>query len=162
MDDMLVRLYDLPKVDELELKLNQQGIIFRHPIAPEKDQLANWTREYFSEFWGNEVEVAFSRLPVSCIIAQQNQKIIGFACYETTSRGFFGPTGVLETFRGKKIGRVLLIKALQALRNIGYAYGIIGGVGPAEYYQKNVDAWLIPDSKDSVYKHLLRKTNESK
>jgi GNAT superfamily N-acetyltransferase len=157
MQDMLVRLYDLPSIHELEQDLlEKENIIFRNAIAPEKHLLVAWAKESFSEFWASEVEVAFARQPVTCIVAHQGNKILGFACYETTARSFFGPTGVLEEQRGKKIGKVLLIKALEGLKNLGYAYGIIGGVGPHEYYQKTVGAELIPGSENSIYKHLLR------
>ncbi len=158
MQDMLVRLYDLPNVSELEKSLLEtEKIIFRNAIAPEKHFLVAWTKAHFSQYWASEMEVAFARQPVTCIVAHQGNEILGFACYETTARGFFGPTGVLESYRGKQIGKVLLIKALEGLKNRGYAYGIIGGVGPHEYYEKTVGAFLIPHSEGGVYKHLLRK-----
>lgn len=158
MQDMLVRLYDLPSVSELEQSLfEEEKIIFRHAIAPEQHILVAWAKEHFSDFWASEVAVAFSKQPVTCIVAHTGNDILGFACYETTARSFFGPTGVLETHRGKKIGKVLLVKALEGLKNMGYAYGIIGGVGPHEYYHKTVGAELIPGSEHSIYKHLLRK-----
>ena len=54
-------------------------------------------------------------------------------------------------FRGQGIGRALLLAALQAIRDQGYAYAIIGGVGPAEFYEKAVDALLIPKSTPGIY-----------
>jgi GNAT superfamily N-acetyltransferase len=45
-------------------------------------------------------------------------------------RGFFGPAGVAESARGFGLGKALLMKALEALREIGHAYAIIGGVEP--------------------------------
>ena len=38
---------------------------------------------------------------------------------------------------------------------MGYAYGIIGGVGPAEFYAKTVGATLIPDSTPGIYTDML-------
>lgn len=157
MQDMLVRLYDLPDISDIEKQLfEEENIIFRNAIAPEKHILAKWTQENFSNFWKSEVEVAFSQSPVSCILAQEGNTILGFACYDTSAKGFFGPTGVLEKYRGKQIGKILLVKALEGLHNKGYAYGIIGGVGPITYYEKTVDAMLIPKSENSIYKNLLR------
>jgi hypothetical protein len=44
------------------------------------------------------------------------------------------------------------------MRDDGYAYAIIGGVGPTEYYSKNVGAALIADSSPGIYDlGLLRK-----
>jgi len=157
MQDMLVRLLNLPDVSGLENQLNNAGIIIRRPIAPEKSIVAHWVGKHYSEFWKNEVEVAFTRLPVTCFVAQRGQDILGFSCYECSYKNFFGPTGVLEAENGKGIGRVLLIKSLLGLKEMGYAYAIIGGVGPAEYYQKTVNAVAIEGSEISIYQHLLRK-----
>ena len=57
MNDMLVRLVDLPDVSNLEKKLlNEDGIIFRRPIAPEKSMVVNWIKENFSQNWADEVD----------------------------------------------------------------------------------------------------------
>lgn len=159
MKDMLVRLIELPDVSEIEKKLlEKEKIIFRRTIAPEKHLVSEWVMEQFGTYWQSEVEVAFSRQPVSCWIAQRGNQILGFACYESTARNFFGPTGTLESERGKGIGKVLLIKSLLSLREMGYAYAIIGGVGPAEFYEKAVGAKTIDGSEVSVYQNLLRKS----
>jgi GNAT superfamily N-acetyltransferase len=158
MKDMLVRLIELPDASELQKKLlEKEKIVFRRAIAPEKHLVCDWVMEQFGSYWKSEVEVAFSRQPVSCWIAQRGNDILGFACYESTARNFFGPTGTLESERGKGIGKVLLIKSLESLREMGYAYAIIGGVGPAEFYEKAVGAKLIDGSEVSIYQHLLRK-----
>lgn len=157
MQDMLVRLLDLPDVSSNEKKLaDEEGVIFRRPIAPERSIVTTWVKDNFSKNWADETEVAFSNTPVHCFIAQRNQSILGFACFECTAKNFFGPTGVLETEQGKGIGKILLIKALQALKEMGYTYAIIGGVGPSGYYQKAVDARIIEKSEKSVYQNLLK------
>ena len=159
MKDMLVRLMELPDASELEKRLSEkEKIVFRRAIAPEKHLVSEWVMEQFGAYWKSEVEVAFSRQPVSCWIAQRGNEILGFACYESTARNFFGPTGTKETERGKGIGKVLLIKSLESLREMGYAYAIIGGVGPVEFYEKAVGAKLIEGSEVSIYQNLLRKS----
>jgi GNAT superfamily N-acetyltransferase len=158
MKDMLVRLLELPEVSELEKNLEtDEKIVFRRAIAPEKHMVCDWVLKNFSAYWKSEVEVAFSRMPVSCWIAQRKNQILGFACYESTARNFFGPTGILESERGKGIGKVLLVKSLESLREMGYVYAIIGGVGPVEFYEKTVGAKIIEGSELSIYQNLLRK-----
>lgn len=158
MKDMLVRLMELPDISLIEKKLTAtEKIIFRRVIAPEKHLVSAWVKAHFGEYWQSELEVAFSRQPVSCWIAQRENDILGFACYESTARNFFGPTGTLESERNKGIGQVLLVKSLESLREMGYAYAIIGGVGPEKFYQKTVNAQVIEDSERSIYHHLLRK-----
>ena len=159
MKDMLVRLTELPDISEIEKRLQKaENILFRRAIAPERHLVTDWVMENFGSYWKSEVEVAFARQPVSCWIAQRGNAILGFACYECTARNFFGPTGTMESERGKGIGKVLLIKSLESLREMGYAYAIIGGVGPAGFYEKKVDAKIIDGSEISIYEHLLRKS----
>jgi len=155
MIDMLVRLYDLPDSSEVYRAVTAQGITLRRARAFEKHTVAKFARENFSEKWASEIEVAMTRQPVSCWIATREKQILGFSCYETTQRGFFGPTGVTESARGTGLGKALLFKSLESLRDIGYAYGIIGGVGPREFYEKNCGAIEIPGSDPGVYGDIL-------
>ena len=155
MIDMLVRLYDLPDSSELYQKIDTQGIILRRARAFETHTLCTFARENFSEKWASEIAVALTRQPVACWIATRDKKVLGFSCYETTHRGFFGPTGVIESARGTGLGKALLFKALESLREIGYAYGIIGGVGPRDFYAKNCGAIEIPGSDPGVYADIL-------
>ncbi len=155
MIDMLVRLYDLPDSSDLYADIANKGVTLRRARAFEKHTVAAFAKANFSEKWVSEVEVALTRQPVSCFIATKDKQILGFACFDTTQRGFFGPTGVSEDARGLGLGKGLLMKALEALREIGYAYAIIGGVGPREFYEKACGAIEIPGSDPGTYRDLL-------
>lgn len=155
MMDMLVRLYDLPDLEEEVRELNKRGILIRRPGAYERHLVADWVRRNFSPKWVSETKTAFARQPVSCLIATREKRIIGFACYDVTARGFLGPMGVGEEARKSGIGRVLLVSALRGLRELGHAYGIIGGVGPAEFYARTVGAVPIEGSSPGVYADIL-------
>ncbi|HSP43871.1 MAG TPA: GNAT family N-acetyltransferase [Luteolibacter sp.] len=154
MIDMLVRLYDLPDSSELYARVAAGGVTLRRARAFEKHTVAAFART-FSEKWASEVEVALSRQPVACFIATRDKQILGFACYDTTMRGFFGPTGVAESARGLGLGKALLMRSLEALRETGHAYAIIGGVGPREFYEKACGAIEIPGSDPGIYGDLL-------
>lgn len=153
MTDMLVKLYELPPIIDTQ---SQHSITIRRALAPEKHHILAWIDTHFSAYWVSECDVAISRQPVSCFIASQDGKLIGFGCYDTTRRGFFGPTGVAESARGKGTGRALLLACLHDMWQQGYGYAVIGGVGPIEFYEKAVGATVIPDSTPSVYAGLLR------
>jgi len=155
MIDMLVRLYDLPDSSALAQQAAEAGITVRHARAFEKHTVAEFAGANFSAKWASEVEVAITRQPVTCLIATREKRILGFACYDTTMRGFFGPTGVIEEARGLGLGKLLLLRSLEALREAGYAYGIIGGVGPREFYEKACGAIEIPGSDPGVYRDIL-------
>lgn len=154
MIDMLVRLYDLPDSTELYARVAAAGMTLRRARAFEKHTVEAFART-FSEKWASEVEVALTRQPVACFIATKDRQILGFACYDTTMRGFFGPTGVAESARGLGLGKALLMRSLEALRETGYAYAIIGGVGPREFYEKACGAIEIPGSDPGIYGDLL-------
>jgi ribosomal protein S18 acetylase RimI-like enzyme len=155
MIDMLVRLYALPESAALYQEVAATGVTLRRARAFEKHTVAAFARTHFSEKWVSEVEVAMSRQPVACYIATRNKEILGFACFDTTLRGFFGPTGVSESARGLGLGKALLLKSLEALRELGYAYAIIGGVGPREFYANACGAVEIPGSDPGTYTDLL-------
>ena len=59
--------------------------------AYERHLVADWVGRNFSPKWVSEAKVAFGRQPISCYIATREKKILGFACYDVTARGFFGP-----------------------------------------------------------------------
>jgi GNAT superfamily N-acetyltransferase len=155
MPDMLVKLYDLPDLHEPLCKTIGAGIETRRPNSWEKSILLEWVGGTFSSAWAVESETAFAAKPPSCYIALEKDALIGFACYDCTRRNFFGPTGVAENARGRGVGSALLLLCLNAMRNNGYAYAIIGGVGPAEYYAKKVGATLIEGSSPGIFDFSL-------
>jgi GNAT superfamily N-acetyltransferase len=157
MPDMLVKLYELPDLEPILAEQRAAGVDIRRAIAPEKHVVVEWAREHFSETWASECDVAFTNHPVSCYIAVENEQLLGFGCYEATCKDFFGPTGVLESTRGRGIGKALLIVCLHALREMGYGYAVIGGAGPTQFYEKTVGAVIIPDSTPGVYRGLLKR-----
>lgn len=156
MSDLLIRLYDLPTFDS-EARVAASGVVVRRAIAPERHVILDWVREHFSEGWASECAVAIGHVPSTLLIAVRGQELLGFACYDATMRGFFGPTAVHEDARGLGIGEVLLIETLRQMREAGYAYGVIGGAGPVGFYKKRLDAVDIPGSEPGIYGGLLKR-----
>lgn len=156
MSDMLVKLYELQDISDLVNELVQDGITIRAALAPELHIVKDWVNQNFSKYWESEVVKAFSNNPITCYLAIKNGEILGFSCVNATLCGFFGPMGVSEKIRGKKIGKALLVYGLQQLKYLGFGYAIIGGVGPKEFYSKHVGAVEIENSTPGVYKGLLK------
>ena len=155
MSDMLVKLYDLPEVGSIINRLKGQGIVIRPAMAYEKEQVVDWVRKVFGKGWASECDVAFSNHPVSCVIATESGHIIGFACYDSTCKNFFGPTGVAEAKRHLGIGKALFLSCLHAMAAHGYAYAIIGSAGPGEFYAKTAGAVAIEGSVPGIYRDRL-------
>lgn len=154
MADMLVKLYELPGLEPALASASAQGVTVRRALSLEKPGVLAWMQANFP-LWAAEVEAALCRTPVSCFLAVREQSLLGFACYDATCRNFFGPMAVLEAERGRGLGRALLLAALHAQRAQGYAYSIIGGVGPPDFYVKAVGAIPIEGSTPGIYAGML-------
>jgi len=157
MHDMLVKLYNIDDDWSFLKDQKTKGIVIKRPIGPEKSIVTEWVSKHFSEAWKNEADQAFTNSPISCFVAIKDDKMIGFACYDTTKLGFFGPTGVSDKCRGLGTGKALLLACLLDMKTKGYGYAAIGAVGPAKFYEKAVGAFEIPDSWPGVYANLLKK-----
>ncbi len=164
MPDMLVKLYELPDSTAIYKKMEAQGIKILRAMTPNKKLITDWISEHFEETWASETSAAFSRVPVSCFVAYDTneKKILGFAGYDCTCRDFFGPTGVDESARGKGIGAALFLRCMEAMRDEGYGYAIIGAAGPVEFYKKIAGATVIEGSWPGVYKDLIVLPKEDK
>ena len=154
MADMLVRLFDIPSAAEAVAAVASDAIQVRRALVPERPVVGDFVAAHFAP-WSAEVDICFARQPVSCFVATRGNELLGFACVEAIARGFFGPTGVDATMRGKGIGEALLVESLLSMRAAGYAYAIIGGVGPAEFYARAVGAVEIAGSTPGIYDGML-------
>lgn len=157
MADLLVPLYSLPPRAEGEGQLPGQDVVIRRANTFELSRVSAFIAAHFGQAWADEMAAAFARQPVAGYLAIADGTIVGFAAFDVTRRAFFGPTGVDAAFRGRGIGRALLIAALWGLHDMGYAYGIIGAAGPTEFYKKAVGAIVIPHSTPGVYTDMLKR-----
>ncbi|MDR2933075.1 MAG: GNAT family N-acetyltransferase [Oscillospiraceae bacterium] len=159
MADMLVKLYaDLPHIDT-DAYRRESGVYIKRALIPDKEKILSFIRANFSGTWVHECEYALFHDPISCYIAVEDKEVIGFACYDATAKGFFGPFGVKESKRNKGIGRVLFHKCLQSMKEAGYGYAIIGWTSEKAipFYQREAGATIIDDSptSKSVYRNLI-------
>lgn len=153
MHDMLVKLYDTPRWNPLDRPL---GVDIRRPYGSEKTKTLEWVSINWGKVWASECDRSFANDPISTYIAIRGGFIVGFACYDATAKGLFGPTGVLTGERGKGVGKALLLASLDAMFDLGYAYAVIGGVGPAEFYVKNCGAVDIPGSDPGIFGGMVK------
>ena len=151
MADLLVKLYELPPGEA-----TLPGTTVRRAMAYEKHLVIEWARANFGEGWASECDVAFGNQPISCRIAVERGEVVGFACYDATCRGFFGPIGVAGGARRRGIGRALLLSTLHAMSAAGYAYAVVGGAGEPEFYTQTVGAIEIPGSTPGIYRDRLK------
>ncbi len=141
--DMLVDLRDFVTARHADYSDGSPDVEVRRATDSDRERLSSLITSEFAESWMGATAVAYQRRPVSAFAAIRGHEVIGFAFYDIAFRGYFGPTGVNEADRSAGIGARLLIAALSDMVLKGYAYAVIGDVGPIEFYEKVCGAMVI-------------------
>lgn len=148
--DLLVNLYQL---DRFQFSCDTFRVI--RLLTPNIHLLEDFIAQHFGKGWVSEIKAGCYKSNPTVFVAIKDDKIIGFAGYDCTAKGFFGPTGVAPEFQGKGVGKALLLTTLLAMREDGYGYAIIGGgEEKQDFYIKNAGAILI-EQNASIYSRLL-------
>lgn len=157
MPDLLVKLYELQFEKYKKEYFDCEFKIVR-PLAIDKNKVIEFVRKEFSESWANECERSFVRIPISCFISVKKKNIVGFACYDATAKGFFGPIGIKPEERRKGLGTQLLFSCLSDMWDSEYGYAIVGWVdeNQIEFYKKKTFASVIPESRPGIYKRMVK------
>jgi GNAT superfamily N-acetyltransferase len=165
MADMLVKLYDVRPDHALTARLAAQGITIKRALAPDLRRVVRFVESNAGEHWpdesgegwSGECEAAMTNHPPTCFVAVQHRVLVGFACYDATAKGFFGPTGVLLDVRRKGIGTALLLASLLAMWDDGYGYAAIGwpAADAVEFYANTVQATVIEGSSPGIYGRMI-------
>lgn len=150
--DMIASLQHLPPVE------TDGTYEVKRAFIGDKGKILEFVREHFGDGWCHETERALLQDVSRCFIAVRGGELLGFACYDASAKGFFGPIGVRDDCRGHNVGRALLVRTLTAMRENGYAYAIIGWVNEAEhFYRKAVGAEFVPggEPENSIYSERI-------
>lgn len=160
MPDLLINLYQKDYILDSGIKILDERIEIKRLLSPNSDQLIEFIQaSNFSKLWISEVKASIYINNPKCFIATINHEIIGFACFDATAKGYFGPMGVSSGYRGKNIGQLLFLNSLEAMKADGYGYAIIGGAGKkiAEgFYGRHVD-YMILEYDNTLYSRLINK-----
>lgn len=157
--DMLMNLNQLPPIPPVK------GVRVVRVLPPDHAALVAFVRQHFGDGWANECSQALAQQPNTCFAAVRDSRVVGFACYDATAKGFFGPIGVDAAERGHGIGKALLLSCLHAMAWDGYGYAVIGWCDGAADFYRTIGAVEIPGSApaQSVYGRLFhRPENERK
>jgi N-acetylglutamate synthase-like GNAT family acetyltransferase len=143
--DMVVPLLRLPPAAPHVQRLREHGILVRRAKVWEAGALREFIVQHFFPSWAEEAAVAFTNKPVSAFLAFEGVRVIGFAAYECTYRGVFGPIGVDPAYRERDIATALLLECLASMKAMGYIYAIIGQAGPRAFFEKTCGAVAVPE-----------------
>ncbi len=151
MSDMLVNVYALPAAPVLA-----EGVTVKRVLPPDFGRVLAFVKTHFEDGWVHECEAALHQSPPACFVAVREHTVLGFACYDATARGMFGPVGVAAAARGQGIGAALTYRCMEAMREAGYAYAVIGWCdGKEPFYARTVGALPIECTGDTVYSRMI-------
>ena len=150
--DLIVNLYD----NNLEYN-KYEDITIERIFPTDFGMLDDFIGKHFSSGWQNEVKAGLYQPNPTVIVAVKNHQIIGFAGYDCSAKGYFGPTGVDPLFQKQGIGTALLLVTLKAMRDAGYGYAVIGGVSEelVTFYSKHLKLVKF-EREHSVYDRMIK------
>ncbi|HVT05616.1 MAG TPA: GNAT family N-acetyltransferase [Thermoanaerobaculia bacterium] len=138
-----------PATSNLECSLNDNPLLYgsdsdevRRALASDRQRVTRFIEENFGRIWAFETQAALRNNPPTVFIAERNGGIDGFSAHDSNNRGlgFFGPTGVQTSQRGKGLGKALLLASLRDLRNLGYPKAVIPWTDAIDFYRKSCGA----------------------
>ncbi len=121
---------DFNLITEIEQKINMLGYNILQPDKKLYSEIISWIRKTFPA-WEFEVNYAYKNTPAKLFVVVHGNNIVGFSCYDTTSPGWFGPIGVDSQHRKIGLGKILLLKCLKELYNLGYTTVVIPWISPS-------------------------------
>lgn len=153
--NVVVNLYNLPDDIEADYRpaMEKVGVQIKRAMAPDKTAILDFIRTEFSQGWADEAEKALWNNPSTLYIAVADKKVVGFAAYDSTCLGCYGPLGVASTHRKMGIAQALTSACLKSMREKGY-WVAVWQAGPVEYYVKHLNAKIL-DDHPGVYVNMI-------
>lgn len=110
----------------------------RRPAREESERVLEFVEREFGRIWRFEAAKAFEEEPPLVFITEENGEVTGFAVHDVNNRGlgFFGPTGVSKSMRGRGLGCALLRDSLADLHRLGYRKAVIPWTEALDFYRK--------------------------
>ncbi|BAX80498.1 GNAT family N-acetyltransferase [Labilibaculum antarcticum] len=140
--NLVVNLLVREWIDEKKIMaLKSDDIEVCRATIEDKDELMDFVAEEW-KLWQFELKMAYKLNPVAIHVAKLNGKIKAFSAHSANNKGlpWFGPMGTHPDLRGKGMGKVLLYRCLEDLKNLGYKTAIIPWVGPIDFYSHHAGA----------------------
>ncbi len=132
--------FEMPSSVNNQIKMNISDGFEIALYNPRKHlKLIEFTDKINAPHWKSIILENLNRSnPLPLLVALKNNQVIGFTGplkVEKHQRGYFAGIGILETERGKKIGKTLFFMLCQTLKTMGSSYMTLftGRDNPAKY-----------------------------
>jgi ribosomal protein S18 acetylase RimI-like enzyme len=131
-----------------EPAVEKGGYKYERVLPNDFDKTFNFVKQHFPDgTWPEEVKFSFNLNPPTTFIAKDaKNEIVGWSTHSLFFPGSFGPTGVLESLRGKGIGTELLLWSLWDINQNGLdSCEIMWVTGDTvKFYSKAIEAYVSP------------------
>ena len=128
--------------------LEKNGYKYERVQAKDFEKTFRFVKKQFPHgTWAEEVQLSFNIDPPTTFIAKNiKNEIVGFSTHSQFYPSSFGPTGVLESLRGKSIGRELFFWCLWDMKQKGLNKCEIIWVNgdTIKFYSKVIGAYISP------------------
>ena len=110
------------------------------------------------EAFRTRIEETLTHYPY--LVARLDSRIVGYAyAHAFKTRAAYDwavetSIYVAQDCHSQGIGKALLLACLNAMKEEGYGYGIIGSAGPVKFYEKTCGATVIEGSDPGVYRGM--------
>lgn len=123
-----------------------ENVSLKKVTEKDKEMIREFVLRNFYDRWAKTIDYGLTLDDIPIYIATINNDIVGFAGYNISKKrnGYFGPLGVLRTYRDKKIGQSLLNACLIDMKKLGFKTCIIGNASSTEFYEKACGAKIVP------------------
>ena len=149
--DLLVDLY------QLTYDQSKFPVTIKRVLSPDSDRVLHFIDTHFSKGWVSEAKAALYKTQPSCFVAIKDEQIVGFACYDATAKGYFGPMGTHAEYRKQGIGSALVMACMEAMYHDGYGYAIIGAVNERSFHFYHQVCGANPiESSRHLYSRLIK------
>jgi GNAT superfamily N-acetyltransferase len=104
----------------------------------DRERVLAFIEREFGKIWRFEAASAFDEDEPLAFVTEEDGEITGFAVHEVNNRGlgFFGPTGVAKSMRGRGLGCALLQASLADLHRMGHGRVVIPWTDALDFYRK--------------------------
>jgi len=138
----------LENIIKKEPASKKEGYEYKRVQPKDFDETYNFVKHQFPHgTWAEEVLLSFKLNPPTTFIAKNDlNEIIGWATHSQFFPGSFGPTGVLDSLRGKGIGTELFLWCLWDIKQNGVETCEIMWVegNTIKFYSKVIGAYISP------------------
>ncbi len=124
-----------------EASMKRDGILITRAEPGDHDRVMAFLEREWA-LWKYEAGMALDQAPPAMFLAWQGDSVVAFAGYDSNNQGtgWFGPMGTDPSMQGRGLGRVLLYRCLQDMKEKGYHPVIIPWVAPVCFYAHHAAA----------------------